>query len=111
MKHHNHLKPYLVPAPGEILADELKARNCSQTLFASIIGRPTQFISELVHAKRSITPETALQLEAALGIPARSWLELESKYRVWIAEHSAKKESLREIKERAVQANLLNRAG
>ncbi len=37
-------------------------------------------ISNIVHGKRSITAETALRLEAALGVSAETWLNLQTLY-------------------------------
>ena len=48
--------------PGEMLKDELEARNWSQTEFAEIIGRPVRLINEIIAGKKAITPETAVQL-------------------------------------------------
>jgi len=68
--------------PGEFLKDELEARNWSQVEFASIIGRPVRTVNEIIAGKRSITPETALQLEASLGTSAELWMNLESQYQL-----------------------------
>ncbi len=53
------------------------------------MGRPIKTINEIVHAKAAVTPDTALQLELALDIPARLWLNLESSYREQIARQRA----------------------
>jgi HTH-type transcriptional regulator / antitoxin HigA len=68
--------------PGEFLKDELEARNWSQTEFAEIIGRPVRLVNEIIAGKKSITPETALQLEASLGTSAELWMNLESQYQL-----------------------------
>jgi HTH-type transcriptional regulator/antitoxin HigA len=49
------------------------------------MGRPVQAINEIVKGKKEITPETALQLERVLGVPAHIWLGLESTYRQALA--------------------------
>ncbi|CAB0717910.1 hypothetical protein FRC0024_02417 [Corynebacterium diphtheriae] len=41
----------LFPA-GEILADELEARGWTQADFSEGLGRPAQFVSEIVSGKR-----------------------------------------------------------
>jgi HTH-type transcriptional regulator/antitoxin HigA len=46
------------------------------------MGRPPQQVSELLNGKRRLTPETALQLEAALGVTAQFWLNREAQYRL-----------------------------
>jgi HTH-type transcriptional regulator/antitoxin HigA len=68
--------------PGELLKDELEARNWSQTEFAEIIGRPVRLINEIIAGKRAITPETAAQLGASLGTSAQLWMNLESQYQL-----------------------------
>lgn len=59
--------PAEVFPPGEHLADELEERGWSQADFAEIIGRPVQFVSEIVNAKKELTAESAAQIAAALG--------------------------------------------
>jgi HTH-type transcriptional regulator/antitoxin HigA len=68
--------------PGEFLKEELEARNWSQTEFAEIIGRPVRLINEIIAAKKSITPETAVQLGASLGTSADLWMNLETQYQL-----------------------------
>lgn len=74
--------PAEVFAPGEFLRDELEERGWSQTEFAEIIGREPRVVNEIVLAKRAITPETAIELGAALGTSAQLWLNLESAYQL-----------------------------
>ncbi|MDE3113009.1 MAG: HigA family addiction module antidote protein [Chloroflexota bacterium] len=66
--------------PGEILAEALSDRGISQVELARRIGRPLKTVNEIVKGKSAITPETALQLEYALAIPARFWLNLEREF-------------------------------
>jgi HTH-type transcriptional regulator/antitoxin HigA len=49
------------------------------------MGRPPRLISEIVRGKRSITAETAVQLERALDVPARFWLTLQTQYDLVLA--------------------------
>jgi HTH-type transcriptional regulator / antitoxin HigA len=76
--------------PGELLEEELEERGISQAELARLMGRPAQAVNEIIHARKQITPETALQLEQALGIPAYLWLNLESDYRLTLARARAK---------------------
>lgn len=69
--------------PGEYLADELDARGWSQADFAEIIGRPVQFVSEIINAKKELTAESAAQIAAALGSEASTWLGLQAAYQLW----------------------------
>jgi HTH-type transcriptional regulator/antitoxin HigA len=74
--------PAEVFPPGEFLRDELEARGWSQTEFAEIIGREHRLVNEIVLGKRAITPETAIDISAALGTSAQLWLNLESAYQL-----------------------------
>lgn len=72
----------LFPA-GEILADELDARGWTQADFAEVLGRPAQFVSEIISGKKEITRESAAQIGAALGTSAEFWLNLQDSYLLW----------------------------
>ena len=39
---------------GQILGDELEARGWTQADFAAVLGRPTQFVSEIITGKKEI---------------------------------------------------------
>jgi HTH-type transcriptional regulator/antitoxin HigA len=65
---------------GKLLADELEARDWSQGDFAAILGRPTQFVSEIINGKKEITRESAAQIAAALDTSAELWLNLQDQY-------------------------------
>lgn len=67
-------------APGETLTEVLGTRGMTQLEFAARLGRPLKTINGIVKGKVSITPETALQFEQVLGIPAYIWNGLESQY-------------------------------
>ena len=77
--------PDLVVPPGEFLQEEIAARKMSQRALAQAMGREPKVISEIIHARKQITPETALQLEAALGIAAGLWVRMEADYRLHLA--------------------------
>lgn len=75
--------PDIAIHPGEYLAEEISARNISQRELARRMGRPANAINEIINGKKSITAETALQLEEVMPeIPARFWLNLETDYRL-----------------------------
>ena len=64
--------------PGEYLTEEIKARGISQKELAKRMGWPQNVINEIINGKKTITAETALQLEVVMTeIPARFWLNLE----------------------------------
>jgi len=78
-------QPDYVSPPGETLQDTLDMLGISQAELAERTGRPKKTINEIIQGKAAITPETALQLELVLRIPATFWLARESKYRAWLA--------------------------
>ncbi|MGA2531101.1 MAG: HigA family addiction module antitoxin [Acidimicrobiales bacterium] len=78
--------------PGEILAEALKERGMSQSELARRMDRPVKTINEIVNGKAAITPDTAIQLEHAIGISARLWNGLETQYREHLALERAERE-------------------
>lgn len=81
----NQYAPENVSAPGETLLEVLDVRGMSQAGLAERTGRPTKTINEIIKGKAAITPETALQLELVLGIPAGFWIAREQQYRESLA--------------------------
>jgi HTH-type transcriptional regulator / antitoxin HigA len=86
--------PDYAVAPGETLLETLEALKMTQAELATRIERPLKTINEIVKGKSAITPETALQLEQALGVPAAVWSGLESNYQLVLAT-AREKERLR----------------
>jgi HTH-type transcriptional regulator/antitoxin HigA len=75
--------PDIAIPPGEYLLEEIEARGISQKELARRMGRPLNAINEIINGKKSITAETALQLEEVMPeIPARFWLNLETDYQL-----------------------------
>jgi addiction module HigA family antidote len=72
--------------PGAILKEELEARGLSANAFALKLRVPPQRIQDVVAGRRSITPDTALRLQASLGTPARLWLDMQAGYDLYWAE-------------------------
>lgn len=87
-RHVNEYMPESVSPPGETLQEVLDERQMTQAELAERMGRPKKTINEIVQGKSAITPETALQLERVLGVPAGFWNNLERNYR----EHEARRE-------------------
>jgi HTH-type transcriptional regulator/antitoxin HigA len=81
----NQYFPDFVSPPGETLQETLEALGMSQAELAERTGRPKKTINEIIKGKTSISPDTALQLERALGIPAAFWNNRERQYREAIA--------------------------
>ena len=67
--------------PGEILLEEfLKPMKLSQYRLAKDISVPARRINEIVHGKRSISPDTALRLSRYFGLSERFWMNLQTRY-------------------------------
>ena len=67
--------------PGEILLEEfLKPMEISQYRLAKDISVPARRINEIVHGKRSISPDTALRLSRYFGMSERFWMNLQTRY-------------------------------
>jgi len=81
----NEYNPDVVSPPGETLQEILEDRGMAQAELARRSGRPAKTINEIVKGKTEITPETALQLELVLGVPASFWLRREQLYRESLA--------------------------
>lgn len=64
--------------PGDLLVILTKHQDLTQAELATLIGRPTQMLSEIANGKKRVTAETAAQLERALGLQARVWLSLQA---------------------------------
>jgi HTH-type transcriptional regulator/antitoxin HigA len=70
--------------PGIFIKEELDARGWTQEDLVQILGRSSyaRLISEVINAKRSITPETAAALGEAFGTGAEYWLNLQTAYQL-----------------------------
>ena len=81
----NSYIPDMVSYPGETVLETIEAFGMSQSELANRMGRPKKTVNEIIKGKAAITPETALQLERVLGVPARFWMNREQQYRESIA--------------------------
>ena len=80
---------YTTIHPGEILRDELDAREIKQKDFATTLGMPASVLNQLIQGKRSITPDIAVLLESTLGIEASHWLRLQAERDIEVAKNKA----------------------
>ncbi len=73
--------------PGEILREDfMTPLRLSMNALALALHVPVPRIAEIVHERRSITPDTALRLARYFNTTARFWLNLQSAYDLEIAE-------------------------
>jgi len=72
--------PFEPAHPGEVLSDELAARGMTAHALALKLRVPANRLTEILKAKRGISPDTALRLSRYLGAGAAFWLNLQSQY-------------------------------
>ena len=66
--------------PGEMIKDEIIARELTQKELAKQMGVSYTVFNEILNGKRPVTTEYALLLEAALGTKAEMWIGLQADY-------------------------------
>jgi addiction module HigA family antidote len=77
--------------PGTfLLHDYLEPLGMTQRECAKRLGITAAHLSELIHAKRAITPETALRLEKLFGTSAQFWLNGQLGWDLWHAMRAPK---------------------
>ncbi|MBE9049365.1 HigA family addiction module antidote protein [Nostocales cyanobacterium LEGE 11386] len=86
----NQYTPDYISPPGETLLEVLEERGMTQAELAERTGRPKKTINEIINGKTAITPETALQLERVLNVPASFWNNREKQYREFLAQQEEK---------------------
>ena len=85
--------------PGKILAEEfMEPLGLTVTAFAKHIGVGRDRMSEVIHGRRRITPDTAMRLSLALGTSVQFWLNAQMAADLYEAQRAAKSAALREIK-------------
>jgi len=80
---------YAVP-PGATLEEVLERHGMAQADLARRTGLSAKHVNQMIKGAASISPEIALRLERATGVPARIWNSLEAAYQV---ERSRKQEA------------------
>ncbi len=85
--------------PGEMLLEEfLKPLGLSQSAFALQLGVSFPRLNEVIHAKRSVTPDTALRLAQVTGMSADFWLGLQQDWDLWHALRSKEAAKIARLK-------------
>ena len=84
--------------PGEVLKhDFMEPFGLSATALAKATGVTPARINEIVRGRRGITAATALRLAKYFGTDAQSWMNLQTRYELALAESAAER-SLRQIR-------------
>ncbi|MEI6805334.1 MAG: HigA family addiction module antitoxin [Myxococcaceae bacterium] len=72
--------------PGEILKTEfMEPFGLSSNALGLAIGVPANRITDILKARRSITPDTALRLGQYFDMPPEFWLNLQMHYELRLA--------------------------
>jgi addiction module HigA family antidote len=81
----NNLTSFEPTHPGLLIREELEEREMTQAKLAEQIGISPSLLNEVINGKRAVNTELALLLEAALGIAAHIWLDLQADYNMQVA--------------------------
>ena len=85
--------------PGEMLLEEfLTPLGISQSAFAMQLGVSFPRLNEVINAKRSVTPDTALRLAQVTGMSADFWLGLQQDWDLWHALRSKEAAQIARLK-------------
>ena len=76
----------------------LKPLKMTQVELAEKLDISYQRVNELIHGKRSVTPDTALRLEQLFGMEAQFWLNLHLGWDLYQAVHSPAARLIKRIK-------------
>ena len=76
----NNIEPFIPTHPGEVLKDEIEYRGISQRKLASQMGVSYSQLNEILNAKRQLTVEYALLIEAVLDLPAEPLVKMQARY-------------------------------
>ena len=85
--------------PGEILrAEFMEPLQLSMNRLALDLRVPVTRVSEIVHERRGITPDTALRLARYFNTSAGFWLNLQSAYDLEVAQDKLSDTIEREVR-------------
>lgn len=83
--------------PGRMLKREIQARDLTANALALALRLPSGRITDILNAKRGISPETALRLGRYFGNSARFWLNLQTVYELALAEQEIGERVISEV--------------
>ncbi|MFQ5822097.1 MAG: HigA family addiction module antitoxin [Candidatus Heimdallarchaeota archaeon] len=81
--------------PGEYLEEVIAELGMTKNELARRMNRPAPKLSAIFTGDKAITPDTALQLEKVVGVPAHIWTGLEAEYRLTLARNQEVQEMQR----------------
>jgi antitoxin HigA-1 len=78
--------------PGAILREDvLPALKMTQTEFAELLDVSRLSVSELLHEKRSMSPEMAVRVATLLNTSPESWLRMQEAVDLWLVQQEPSK--------------------
>ena len=84
--------------PGAILREDvLPALGLTQQQFADHLGVSRLTVSEVLHEKRSVTPDMAIRLGKLLGNGPEIWLRMQQAVDVWALEQRGGYERIKRL--------------
>lgn len=88
------------PTPAGVLLGEefLEPLGLTVTAFAKHIGIGRDRLSEIIHGRRRVTPDTAMRLSIALGTTVQFWLNAQMATDLYEAQRSTNTAALKKIK-------------
>ena len=76
--------------PGIIFyEDVMKPLHLSVTKTAELWGVSRKTLSEFINEKSSLSPDMAIRISIATGTSAESWMNMQQKLTLWVAEQNA----------------------
>lgn len=91
--------------PGEYLQEVIGELGMTKDELARRMNRPAPKLSAIFTGSKSITPDTAIQLEKVVGVPAHIWTGLEAEYRLTLARN----QEMRELQKLRDEAHLVRK--
>lgn len=92
--------------PGALLREDvLPALKMTQTELARRLGVSRLSVSELLHEKRSLTPEMAARVAKLLRTTPESWLRMQAAVDLWeLEQHPERLAAVQPLARRALEA-------
>ncbi|UCE18312.1 MAG: HigA family addiction module antidote protein [Gemmatimonadota bacterium] len=91
--------------PGEYLEEVISELGMTKDELARRMNRPAPKLSAIFTGNKAITPDTALQLEKVVGVPAHIWTGLEAEYRLALA----RQQEIRELQRLRDESRLITK--
>ncbi|GAB6011535.1 HigA family addiction module antitoxin [Viscerimonas tarda] len=86
----NKLIPLHPTHPGTLIKDEIEYRGITQKNLAAQMGVSYTVLNEILNAKRPVSAEYALLVEAALGVDAETLTNMQTRYNLQMARQNKK---------------------